>query len=62
MTRSDALYRDKPESGIAYVHPDYVQPVEELVETLVRLTRPTPMSPGRNGDPMTIISMEADGA
>ncbi|HEU5362144.1 MAG TPA: chemotaxis protein CheB [Gaiellaceae bacterium] len=38
----DALYRDMPENAIAYVHPDYVQPVEELVETLVRLTASAP--------------------
>jgi two-component system chemotaxis response regulator CheB len=35
---ADALYRDMPENAIAYVHPDYVQPVESLVDTLIRLT------------------------
>lgn len=34
----DALYRDMPENAISYVRPDYIQPVEELVHTLVRLT------------------------
>jgi two-component system chemotaxis response regulator CheB len=34
----DALYRDMPLNAIAYVRPDYVQPVEALVDTLVRLT------------------------
>ena len=34
----DALYRDMPLNAIAYVRPDYVQSVEELVDTLVRLT------------------------
>jgi len=34
----DAIYRDMPLNAIAYVEPDYVQPVEDLVDTLVRLT------------------------
>jgi two-component system chemotaxis response regulator CheB len=41
----DALYRDMPRNAIAYVRPDYVQPIEELVDTLVRLT----VSSGTNG-------------
>jgi two-component system chemotaxis response regulator CheB len=48
----DALYRDMPENAIAYVHPDYVQPVEELVDTLVRLTASAPTT-GRKHEPMT---------
>jgi two-component system chemotaxis response regulator CheB len=48
----DALYRDMPENAIAYVHPDYVQPIEELVDTLVRLTASAPTN-GRRPDPMT---------
>jgi two-component system chemotaxis response regulator CheB len=47
----DALYRDMPANAIAYVHPDYVQPVEELVDTLVRLTVPAPTN-GRRPRPM----------
>jgi two-component system, chemotaxis family, protein-glutamate methylesterase/glutaminase len=35
---ADALYRDMPRNAIAYVRPDYVQSVEELVDTLTRLT------------------------
>jgi two-component system, chemotaxis family, protein-glutamate methylesterase/glutaminase len=34
----DALYRDMPLNAIAYVAPDYVQSVEAIVDTLVRLT------------------------
>jgi len=34
----DALYPDMPRNAIAYVRPDYVQSVEELVDTLIRLT------------------------
>jgi len=48
---ADALYRDMPDNAIAYVHPDYVQPVEELVDTLVRLTTSAPTN-GRRPDPM----------
>jgi two-component system chemotaxis response regulator CheB len=48
---ADALYRDMPDNAIAYVHPDYVQPVEELVDTLVRLTASAPTN-GRRPDPM----------
>src|SRR5579884_73318 len=48
----DALYRDMPENAIAYLHPDYVQPVEELVHTLVRLTASAPTT-GRKHEPMT---------
>lgn len=47
----DALYRDMPENAIAYVHPDYVQPIEELVDTLVRLTSSAPTN-GRRPAPM----------
>jgi two-component system chemotaxis response regulator CheB len=45
----DALYRDMPSNAIAYVHPDYVQPVEDLVDTLVRLTASGRVPGGRNG-------------
>jgi two-component system chemotaxis response regulator CheB len=52
----DALYADMPLNAIAYVHPDYVQPIEELVDTLVRLTASSPRVLGTNGtvpdDPM----------
>ena len=34
----DAKYRDMPLNAIAYVGPDYVQPVEAIADTLVRLT------------------------
>jgi two-component system chemotaxis response regulator CheB len=44
----DALYRDMPLNAIAYVQPDYVQPVEELVDTLVRLTASSRSKPGRS--------------
>jgi two-component system, chemotaxis family, protein-glutamate methylesterase/glutaminase len=54
----DALYRDMPQNAIDFVHPDYVQPVEELVDTLVRLTVSAPprersasMPPPPNGLP-----------
>jgi len=42
----DALYRDMPANAIAYVRPDYVLPVEELAETLVRLTASAPPNSG----------------
>jgi two-component system chemotaxis response regulator CheB len=45
----DALYRDMPQNAIAFVHPDYVQPVEDLVDTLVRLTASTTVDE-RNGE------------
>jgi two-component system chemotaxis response regulator CheB len=45
----DALYRDMPENAIAYVRPDYVQPVEELVDTLIRLTASAPTDGPTNG-------------
>jgi two-component system chemotaxis response regulator CheB len=45
----DALYRDMPANAIAYVHPDYVQPVEDLVDTLVRLTASGSVDPDTNG-------------
>jgi two-component system, chemotaxis family, protein-glutamate methylesterase/glutaminase len=35
----DALYPAMPANAIAYAKPDYVLPVEELVATLVRLTK-----------------------
>jgi two-component system chemotaxis response regulator CheB len=41
-----------PENAIAYVHPDYVQPIEELVDTLVRLTASAPTN-GRRPVPMS---------
>jgi two-component system chemotaxis response regulator CheB len=44
----DALYPDMPLNAIAYVHPDYVQPVEELVQTLVRLTASASPTTGTN--------------
>jgi two-component system chemotaxis response regulator CheB len=46
---SDALYRDMPKNAIAYVRPDYVQSVEEIVETLVRLTASGTIKTGTNG-------------
>jgi two-component system chemotaxis response regulator CheB len=45
----DALYADMPLNAIAYVNPDYVQPVEELADTLVRLTASGRLEAGRNG-------------
>lgn len=45
----DALYADMPLNAIAYVDPDYVQPVEDLVDTLVRLTASGRLELGRNG-------------
>jgi two-component system chemotaxis response regulator CheB len=47
---SDALYRDMPKNAIAYVRPDYVQSVEEIVDTLVRLTASGRLKTGTNGD------------
>ena len=46
---SDALYRDMPKNAIAYVRPDYVQSVEEIVDTLVRLTASGHVKSGTNG-------------
>jgi two-component system chemotaxis response regulator CheB len=46
----DALYADMPLNAIAYVQPDYVQPVEELADRLVELTASFDGIPGRNGD------------
>jgi two-component system chemotaxis response regulator CheB len=43
---SDALYPAMPQNAIDFVDPDYVEPVEELVNTLVRLTSD---AGGRNG-------------
>lgn len=57
----DALYSDMPDNAIAYVHPDYVQPVEELVDTLVRLTASAPTN-GRRRDPMTPLDDLPDAA
>lgn len=34
----DAIYPAMPENAISFVEPDYVQGIEELVDTLVRLT------------------------
>jgi two-component system chemotaxis response regulator CheB len=34
----EALYRGMPDNAIAYAKPDYVQPLDDLVDTLVRLT------------------------
>jgi two-component system, chemotaxis family, protein-glutamate methylesterase/glutaminase len=45
----DALYRDMPLNAIAYVQPDYVQPVEDIADTLVRLTASAPAVMGTNG-------------
>jgi two-component system, chemotaxis family, protein-glutamate methylesterase/glutaminase len=42
----DALYPAMPSNAIAYAKPDYVLPVEELVDTLVRLTAASNRSPG----------------
>jgi len=43
----DALYRAMPANAIAYCQPDYVLPVEELVDILVRLTATSAARPGR---------------
>jgi two-component system chemotaxis response regulator CheB len=45
----DALYRDMPANAIAYAEPDYVQTVEDLVDTLVRLTASDRRVAGTNG-------------
>jgi two-component system chemotaxis response regulator CheB len=45
----DALYGDMPLNAIAYVRPDFIQPVEAIVDTLVRLTASADGFPGRNG-------------
>lgn len=45
----DALYADMPANAIAYVRPDFVQGVEELVDTLVGLTASSGPPKGRNG-------------
>lgn len=45
----DALYADMPLNAIAYVRPDYVQPVEDLVDTLVALTASSQAPRARNG-------------
>jgi two-component system chemotaxis response regulator CheB len=45
----DALYPDMPKNAIDYVDPDYVQDIEGLVDTLVRLTGSTRSDPGTNG-------------
>lgn len=42
----DAIYPAMPQHAIDFVEPDYVQPIEQLVDTLVRLTS---MASGRNG-------------
>jgi two-component system, chemotaxis family, protein-glutamate methylesterase/glutaminase len=47
---SDALYKDMPRNAIAYVRPDYVQSVEEIVDTLVRLTASGRVGARRNGE------------
>jgi two-component system chemotaxis response regulator CheB len=43
---SDALYPAMPQHAIDFVSPDYVQSIEEIVDTLVRLTS---AASGRNG-------------
>jgi two-component system chemotaxis response regulator CheB len=48
---SDALYPAMPQNAIDFVDPDYVEPVEELVNTLVRLTSD---AGGRNGKEATL--------
>lgn len=42
----DALYPAMPANAIAYARPDYVLPVEELVDTLTRLTATSAGRPG----------------
>jgi two-component system chemotaxis response regulator CheB len=39
----EALYPSMPSSAIAYVEPDYVLPIADLVDTLVRLTAGSPV-------------------
>jgi two-component system chemotaxis response regulator CheB len=46
---SDALYKDMPRNAIEHVRPDYVQSVEEIADTLVRLTSSGRMKPGGDG-------------
>jgi two-component system chemotaxis response regulator CheB len=46
----DALYPGMPLSAIEFVDPDYVQPVEDLVDTLVRLTSTANGRPGKEAD------------
>ena len=57
----DALYRDMPLNAIAYVAPDYIQSVEAIVDTLVRLTASNRRERGRNGG-VTIDDDPADAA
>ena len=52
----DALYPAMPANAIAYARPDYVLPIEELVDTLVRLTA---SSPGRAGKEISVINDQA---
>jgi two-component system chemotaxis response regulator CheB len=53
---TDALFPAMPANAIAYANPDYVLPIEELVDTLVRLTA------GSNGRPGKEISVTNDPA
>jgi two-component system chemotaxis response regulator CheB len=47
----EAMYPSMPEAAIAYVGPDYVLPLGELADVLVRLTSTAgPIEPGREED------------
>ncbi len=52
----DALYPAMPANAIAYARPDYILPIEELVDTLVRLTA---SPPGRAGKEISVINDQA---